>query len=326
MPNDLESLAEEPAAELLTAREGGERLDRWLTARLPGRSRAEVQRWIAAGDVTLDGRSLKASYRLAPGDVISVRVPATTAYNAEPEPISIDIIYEDSDLILVDKPAGLVVHPAAGHWRGTLVNAVLHHCPDLEGVGGTGRPGIVHRLDKDTSGLILVAKNDAAHRALQAQFKERAVHKEYLALVYGYPSPAQGLIDASIARDPRNRKRMAVMPAGQGRPAQTRYEAVAYYRAGPVPRNGVARFALLRCQPLTGRTHQIRVHMAYSGYPIVGDPVYAARRRAPAACVRQFLHAHRLRFRLPSSGEEVEFTSPLPSDLETCLASLFADA
>ncbi len=213
-----------------------------------------MQRWIEAGQVLRAGRPLKASYRVSQGDVVTIFVPAPEEYNVEPEDIPLDILYEDADLLVINKAAGMVVHPAAGNWHGTLVNAVLFHAPDLEGVGGVHRPGIVHRLDKDTSGVILVAKNDASHRDLQAQFQARTVHKEYLALAVGVLQPAAGEIDAALGRDPRDRQRMAVRPAGQGRPSRTQYETLGIYRARP----SGERLSLLACHPLTGRTHQIR--------------------------------------------------------------------
>ncbi len=249
------------------------------------------------------------------GDAIDVIVPPPQDYDVEPEDIPLDVLYEDGDLLVINKPAGMVVHPAAGNWHGTLVNAVLFHSPDLEGVGGMRRPGIVHRLDKDTSGVIVVAKNDAAHRNLQAQFKSREVEKEYLALVYGGMSPERGEINAAIGRDPRDRKRMGVVAAGQGRPATTRYETLAAYR---MPSTG-ERLSLLACRPLTGRTHQIRVHLAHVNHPIVCDEVYGRRRKLPFTCTRQFLHAHRLRFRLPGSGAIVQISAPLPPDLQAIL-------
>jgi 23S rRNA pseudouridine1911/1915/1917 synthase len=306
---DDEPLDEETVLTLVVS-EPGERLDRWLAAQLPVRSRAEIQRWIGEGRVTLGGKPQKASYRVGVGDTVEVRVPVPEDYGVEPEPIPLEIVYENGDLLVIDKPAGMVVHPAAGHWHGTLVNAVLYHCPDLEGVGGVHRPGIVHRLDKDTSGLIVVAKNDRAHRDLQAQFKGREVQKLYLALVYGLVSPPSGEIAAAIGRDVRQRKRMAIEPGG--RAAITRYETLGYYR----------KHTLLACHPLTGRTHQIRVHLAHIRHPIVGDSVYGGKRKPPAPCPRQFLHAHRIRFRLPGTGEEVEFTSPLPADLQEVLDAL----
>jgi 23S rRNA pseudouridine1911/1915/1917 synthase len=306
---DADLLDEETILELIVA-ESGERLDRWLASQLPDRSRSEIQRWISEGRISVQGKLEKASHKLAAGDAIVVRVPAAKPYEVEAEPIPLEIIYEDDDLLVIDKPAGMVVHPSPGHWHGTLVHAVLYHCPDLEGVGGAHRPGIVHRLDKDTSGLILVAKNDRAHRDLQAQFKGREVQKVYLALVYGRISPPNGEIVAAVGRDIRDRKRMAIMEGG--RAAVTRYEALGYYR----------KHTLLACRPLTGRTHQIRVHLAHIGHPIVGDGVYGGKRRPPAPCPRQFLHAHRIRFRLPATGEEVEFTSPLPADLQAVIEAL----
>lgn len=299
----------EPILELVVGT-SGERLDRWLASQLPDHSRAEVQRWIGEGRITIGGKPRKASYRVVAGDSVVVHVPAPADYDVEPEPIPLAIIYEDGDLLVIDKPAGMVVHPAAGHWHGTLVNAVLHHCPDLEGVGGVHRPGIVHRLDKDTSGLILVAKNDRAHRDLQSQFKGREVEKSYLALVQGIVLPSSGEIAAPVGRDVRQRKRMAIVAGG--RPAVTCYEVLGYY----------GKHTLLACRPLTGRTHQIRVHLAHVGHPIVGDTVYGGRRRPPVPCPRQFLHAHRIRFRLPGTGETVEFTSCLPADLQSVLHAL----
>jgi 23S rRNA pseudouridine1911/1915/1917 synthase len=303
-------LLDEETVLALVAGEAGERLDRWLAAQLPAHSRAEIQRWIDDGLVTVGDKQEKASHKLATGDTVVVRVPAAKPYEIEAEPIPLEIVYEDADLLVIDKPAGMVVHPSAGHWHGTLVNAVLYHCPDLEGVGGVHRPGIVHRLDKDTSGLIVVAKNDRAVRDLQAQFRGREVGKCYLALAYGLVSPASGEIAAAIARDPRERKRMTIDPGG--RAAVTRYEVLGFYR----------KHTLLACHPLTGRTHQIRVHLAHIGHPIVGDTVYGGRRKPPAPCPRQFLHAQRIRFRLPGTGEEVEFTSPLPADLQAVLEAL----
>jgi 23S rRNA pseudouridine1911/1915/1917 synthase len=315
-PSD--ELPEEAAVLTLMASESGERLDRWLAARLPDRSRSEIQRWIEAGTVTLRARPLKASYHVTLGDEISVVVPAPTDYAVDPEPIPLDVLYEDADLLVINKPAGMVVHPAAGNWHGTLVNAVLYHCPDLEGIGGVHRPGIVHRLDKDTSGVILVAKNDAAHRALQAQFKARTVHKTYLALVYGWPAPERGEINAPIGRDPRHRQRMAVVSVAGGRPATTLYEAIGHYRG----RLRQETYALVACQPLTGRTHQIRVHLAHIKHPIVGDEVYGGHRKPALSCPRQFLHAERIRFLLPGAGAEMECTAPLPRDLQSVLEGL----
>ncbi len=290
----------------------GQRLDKWLAERLPDHSRTEIQRWIREGLVRVNGRASKPGYKLEPGDVVEVDVPAPVPYEeVKPEPIPLNILYEDDDLLVIDKPAGMVVHPAPGHTSGTLVNAILYHCPDLRGVGGVERPGIVHRLDKDTSGLILVAKHDRAHRELQRQFKEREIEKAYLALVEGHLQPKEGRIEAPIGRDKRHRKRMAVIR--DGREAVTEYRVIAYYDD----------YTLVEVYPLTGRTHQIRVHFAFIGHPLVGDTVYGRRKqRLKPWLKRQFLHAHRLRFRLPRTGEWVEFTSPLPEDLQAVLDKL----
>jgi 23S rRNA pseudouridine1911/1915/1917 synthase len=289
---------------------GGERVDKWIAERAPELSRAQVQRLIEAGRVTVDGVVPKPSYRLSTGETVVVRVPPPEPVELAPEPIPLDVVYEDRDLIVVNKPAGLVVHPAAGHSHGTLVHAILAHCPDLAGVGGVLRPGIVHRLDRDTSGLIVIAKNDAAQLALQRQFKSRTVEKVYLALVEGLPSPAQGRIDASIGRDSRHRQQMAVVAQG-GRAAQTDYRVV----------EALGDYALLEIRPHTGRTHQIRVHLAALGYPVAGDRVYG-RRHQPDSFDRQLLHAWRLTFALPSSGERRTFTTPLPPDLRAVLHRL----
>ncbi|MGB9594220.1 MAG: RluA family pseudouridine synthase, partial [Anaerolineae bacterium] len=264
---------------VLQAERGGVRVDKYVAEAVPDLSRAAVQRLIDEGRILVNGAVVKASYRLEPGDAISVEIPPPVDVSIAPEPIPLDVVYEDADILVVNKPAGMVVHPAFGHASGTLVNAVLAHCPDLAGVGGELRPGIVHRLDKDTSGLIVVAKGDAALRDLQAQFKGREVQKAYLALVEGHVSPPTGLIDAPIGRDPRARKKMAVVPRG-GREAQTEYRALEFYDA----------HTLVEAHPLTGRTHQIRIHMAFIGHPIVGDPVYGFRKQRTKA-PRLFLHA-----------------------------------
>jgi 23S rRNA pseudouridine1911/1915/1917 synthase len=298
---------------LITVDAPAPRLDRFLAAALGDRSRAELQRWIEEGHITVNGAACKASRRLLPGDAIVVAPPAPRPAELVPEPIPLVVLYEDADLLVVDKPAGLVVHPAAGHTDGTLVNAILHHCPDIEGVGGVQRPGIVHRLDKDTSGIILVAKNDACHRYLQAQFKARTVQKTYLALVHGRPAPPAGRIVAPIGRDPRRRYRMAVVAPDAGREAVTDYETV----------EALPDVTLMAAHPRTGRTHQIRVHFAAAGHPLVGDPLYGPSRDR-FRLGRQFLHAHRLVFRRPSDGAEIELTSPLPADLQRLLDRLRA--
>lgn len=286
------------------------RVDKYVAETVSDLSRAAAQRLIDEGRIRVNGATVKASYRLEPGDTVTVEIPPPVEVSIAPEAIPLDVVYEDADILVVNKPAGMVVHPAFGHAGGTLVNAVLAHCPDLAGVGGELRPGIVHRLDKDTSGLIVVAKGDAALRDLQAQFKGREVQKAYLALVEGHVSPPTGLIDAPIGRDPRARKKMAVAPRG-GREAQTEYRALEYYDA----------HTLIEAHPLTGRTHQIRIHMAFIGHPIVGDSVYGFRKQR-AKAPRLFLHAARLAFRLPSTGEWREFQAPLPDDLAGVLARL----
>ena len=293
----------------------GERLDRALAAAMPDLSRAQWQRLIKEGQVTLAGQPAKASLRLEGGERVVAMIPEVEETELLPEAIPLDVRYEDSDILLINKPAGMVVHPAAGHEQGTLVNAVLAYCPDLEGVGGEKRPGIVHRLDKDTSGLILVAKNDRALRHLQAQFKARTVGKVYVALVEGQIQPPSALIDAPIGRDPRQRKKMSVILSRTGsvhaRPAQTRYRAVTVYDD----------YSLLECELHTGRTHQIRVHLAYIGYPIVGDTIYG-RRRQRIPLRRHFLHAAELTFRRPSDNEQLTFSTELPPELQVVLDHL----
>ncbi len=288
---------------------GGGRLDKLVAAALTDLSRTQIQRLIEDGFVAVDGRVVtKPAYRLESPAAVQVRVPPPAPSSHQRETIPLDIVFENDDLLVINKPAGLVVHPAAGHFAGTLVNAVLAHAPNLEGVGDEQRPGIVHRLDKETSGLIVVAKTAAAHRDLQRQFKERAVDKMYLALLDGRPPTPTGRIEAAIGRDPRHRKRMAVVPASQGRPAVTEYRTRVEYAA----------HTLVEAHPLTGRTHQLRLHFAYLRCPVVGDTLYG--RRTPSLPVRrQFLHAARLSFNLPGAGRRMTFTAPLPADLEGAL-------
>lgn len=317
--------------ELLVAK-SGQRLDKYITQEMPDLSRSLVQRLIGEGLVTVNGQTVKASYKVKAGDTIVLRLPPPESLEVCPEAIPLDIVYEDADLLVVNKPAGMVVHPAYGHRTGTLVNAVLAHCPEIAGVGDTLRSGIVHRLDKETSGLIIVAKNDAARQYLQQQFKRREVKKVYLALVEGHLEPGRGLIEAPIGRDPRRRKRMAVVRAGEGgREAQTEYRVVEYFA---LPVDGVRcsrRYTLVEAQPVTGRTHQVRVHFAFIGHPLLGDPVYGFRKQRLAGKVRcyglppldrQFLHAQSLGFRLPHSNQYVEFRAELPTDLRELLERL----
>jgi 23S rRNA pseudouridine1911/1915/1917 synthase len=287
----------------------GERLDAFLARRLGQRlSRSHAHKLIADGLVTLNGAPAKASHCLARGDhVVAIVLPSETP-TLVAEAIPLRIVYQDDDVIVVDKPPGLTVHPAAGHPRGTLVNALLALCPELAEIKGTLRPGIVHRLDKDTSGVLAVAKNEAAQASLARQLKDRQVHKVYLALVQGRLEPPEGVIDAPIGRHPRRRQRMAVVEGG--REAFTRYRLREYLRGA---------YSLAEVEPLTGRTHQIRVHFASIGHPVVGDRLYG---KASALVGRQFLHAWRLGFRLPKGGHYREFESPLPADLEVALEAL----
>jgi len=284
----------------------GIRLDTCV-AQQGGISRAWSQKLIEEGMVTVNGRSAKASQKLSAGDRVTAKIPQPSPITLDAEDIPVKVIYEDSDLIVVDKPAGLLVHPAAGQYTGTLVNALLAHCPDLGGVAGSLRPGIVHRLDRDTSGLMVVAKNDAAQMSLSRQIKERTVAKAYLALVAGSLSPEHGAVEAPVGRHPKDRKRMAVVEGG--REARTEYRVIEYF----------ADCTYLEALPETGRTHQIRVHFSAIGHPVIGDRVYG---RKSTLVGRQFLHSHRLGFELPSTANPVEFTSELPEDLEQALSRL----
>jgi 23S rRNA pseudouridine1911/1915/1917 synthase len=300
----------------MTADESSARLDRFVVEALPELTRGQVQRLIDDGAVTVNGKPNKAAYKIKSGDAIVVRIPPPLPVEARAEAIPLDIVYEDADLIVINKPAGMVVHPAAGHTSGTLVNAVLAHSPELHGIGQENRSGIVHRLDKDTSGLIIVAKNQAAHDDLQRQFKSRSVRKVYIALVEGHLTPPQGLIDVPIGRDKQQRKRMA--PAADGRPSRTAFKAIEFFD------RGARHYTLVQVKPQTGRTHQIRVHLAWLKFPVVGDTVYGRRRKTTLPLHRHFLHAQSLTFRLPSDGREVTFTAPLPADLTAVLESLQA--
>lgn len=292
-----------------TVAHGGERLDRVIVAQVTGLSRAAVQRLIKAEAVTVDGRPSKPSYRVEAGETIVVHVPAESSQEVVAENIPLDIIFEDEHLLVVNKRAGMVVHPAHGHTSGTLVNAVLAHCPQVAGVGGPDRAGVVHRLDKDTSGLIVVAKSEETRTALQRQFKRRRVEKTYLVLVEGHVQPREGVIEAPIGRDKQQRKRMAIVRSGR--------EARTFYRA----REFFKEYTLLEVRPETGRTHQVRVHLAWLGYPVVGDRIYGYRRQ-PLLSHRHFLHAARLRLTHPVTGEPLEFEARLPDDLAGVLQRL----
>jgi 23S rRNA pseudouridine1911/1915/1917 synthase len=292
----------------LVVSEDGQRVDKYVAERSAELSRSRVQQLIDEGLLTVNGEAAKASRRLERGDEVVVHVPADSEPQLLAQPLPLVVVYEDADLLVVDKPAGLVVHPAPGHSRGTLVNALLARYPDLP-VDQGRRPGMVHRLDKDTSGLIIVAKNEDARRYLQRQFKEAKVRKVYLALVEGRMEPEQGIIDAPLGRDPKSRKRMAVRPGG--RAAVTEYRVLDQFEEQ----------TLLEVRPRTGRTHQVRVHLAFVGHPVVGDRTYGYRKQR-LGTERQFLHAHRLGFRLPSTGKPIELVSELPQDLSVVLDSL----
>jgi len=298
----------------------GDRLDAWLAARLDV-SRSRAAQWIEGGRVTLNGELPKKKDRPAPGDRVTVTLPPPEPSDALPEDIPLDVVYQDRDLAVIDKPAGLVVHPAAGHRSGTLVNALLHAIGDLSGIGGVLRPGIVHRLDRDTSGLLLVAKNDDAHRALSDALRRREIRRAYLTACWGHLAQERATVDAPIGRHATERKRMGVVP--DGRPARTHFTRLERWRAAD----------LLRAELETGRTHQIRVHLLHLGHPVVGDRTYAPGRekgiggpdRAWAHALakrvpRQFLHAAELRFAHPTTGEAMRFESPLPAELAAAAA------
>jgi 23S rRNA pseudouridine1911/1915/1917 synthase len=293
--------------------DGQDRLDKFLADRVPDLSRSAAQRLIDGGKVTVNGEWLKASYKVRPGDLVTAQLPVEEEAELVAEAIPLDIVYEDEHLVVVNKPPGMVVHPAPGHAGGTLVNALLARYPALTGREGE-RPGIVHRLDRDTSGLIVIALQEKVRRALQRQFKERLVHKAYLALLDGHLQPAWGRIEAPIGRDPRHRQRMAVLPGG--REALTEYHVLEQFAHQVGPAAGA--YSLVEAQPHTGRTHQIRVHFASIGYPVVGDTVYG-RRKARLPAPRQLLHARRLAFKHPATGQRLELEAPLPQDLVAVL-------
>jgi 23S rRNA pseudouridine1911/1915/1917 synthase len=284
----------------ITAQEGGDRIDALLARHEDIRSRNAAVRLIENGLVTKAGVVLRKNYRVQPGDVFSVTLPEPEQTQAVAQDIPLDVVYEDEDVIVVNKPRGLVVHPAPGHPDGTLVNALLAHCGDsLSGIGGQIRPGIVHRIDKDTSGLLIVAKNDGAHEALSAQLKDRSLSRVYDAIVHGSFRADEGTVDAPIGRDPKNRQRMAVTEKNS-RPAVTHWQVLARY----------GKYTYIRCRLETGRTHQIRVHMAYIGHPLLGDTVYGGRRDKGLST--QCLHARGLKFIHPTTGQPVELWTELP--------------
>jgi 23S rRNA pseudouridine1911/1915/1917 synthase len=289
-----------------------ERLDKFLVELLQEFSRSRIQGLIADGFVDVNGHAAKkAGQTLESGFNVTVRIPSLAPTDLIAENIPLDVVFENDDLIVVNKPAGMVVHPAAGHASGTLVNAILGYEPNIEGIGGEERPGVVHRLDKETSGLILLAKNERAHRWLQDQFRLRKVEKTYLALVDGKPPTPSGRVEAYIGRDPSHRKQMAIVSESRGREAISEFKTVESF----------ANHTLLEFHPLTGRTHQIRLHCAFLGCPIVGDEVYG-RKKPTVEIGRHFLHAYRLKIVLPGEKESRFFEAPLPVELEQVLVSL----
>ena len=297
----------------------GFRLDKALAELLPDLSRERLKALIVEGQVTAAGRSLNPSMKVAAGQAFAITLPPPVEAEAVAQDIPLVIVYEDEDLIVVDKPASLVVHPAAGNLDGTLVNALLHHCRgELSGIGGVARPGIVHRIDKDTSGLLVVAKSDRAHEGLAQQFKAHSIDRLYAAIVYGVPQPAAGTVDTWIARSNADRKKMAVHREGKGKRAVTHYRTVERLRGA----------ALMECQLETGRTHQVRVHMAHLGHPLIGDAVYGRERKGFKSILetlcfkRQALHAKRLGFIHPVTGQKLSFDSALPTDMQELLSEL----
>lgn len=326
-------LSETPQEFEVKPRTDGRRIDAYLASRFTSHSRRVIQRAIETEAVLVNGRPVKASYRVRAGDVVSVRLPEIPDLTPVPEDIPIEVVYEDETLTVVNKPPGIVTHPARGNWRGTLVNAIQFHYDTLSTLAGANRPGIVHRLDRDTTGLLVVLKDDEAHRKLALQFERRQVHKEYLALVHGVPQRDSDYIERPIGFHPTVREKMAIRAAEDGgKPAVTFYEVLEHFRD----------FALVRCKPQTGRTHQIRIHLTHIGHPILADKLYSGRDRITLADVvgsqqlrhlsteqgesvlidRQALHAHRLRFRHPSTDREIDLTAPMPADMERTLAAI----
>ncbi|WP_186429990.1 RluA family pseudouridine synthase [Clostridium sp. BSD9I1] len=291
---------------LITEENKSKRLDTFLTENFDGKSRSFIQGLIEKEEVLVNSNIKKSNYKLRIGDEVQVNIPDPTHVNIEPEDIPIDIIYEDSDVIVVNKPQGMVVHPAPGNYEGTLVNALLNHCSDLSGINGVARPGIVHRIDKDTSGILVVAKNDNAHNKLSEQFKEHSITRVYLALVEGVIKEDEGTIDAPLARHPKERIKIAIVPSG--RRAVTHYKVIKRFKE----------HTLVQCKLETGRTHQIRVHMCHIGHPLVGDPVYGYKRQK-FNLEGQMLYAQKLGFIHPKTNEYIEFQCDIPSYFKNVL-------
>lgn len=296
-----------------------ERLDSYLAERLTDMSRSRIQSLIKSGDVTVNGGKTKAGYILASGDTIDVNIPEPEVIDICAEAIPLDVVYEDDDVIVINKPKDMVVHPANGHYSGTLVNALMHHCKDsLSGINGEMRPGIVHRIDKDTTGLIIACKNDKAHNCIAAQLAEHSITRRYIALVYNNFNVDEGTVDANIDRSKANRKMMAVCPPYEGRTAVTHYKVLERF---PAHAQYKIPMTLVECKLDTGRTHQIRVHMSHIGHPLAGDDTYGIKKDAFAG-KGQYLHAAVLGFTHPSTGERMEFSAPLPDYFEETLKKL----
>ncbi|MDD5678169.1 MAG: RluA family pseudouridine synthase [Kiritimatiellae bacterium] len=303
---------------IVPANDAGTRLDIWLTRQAIACpaiawSRARFQALIHSGHVTVNGRMIKEHHKICPGDIVKLEIPSPVSTALIPEAIPLDILYEDTDLLVINKPAGLVVHPAAGHSAGTLVNALLHHCGSMAAIGGEQRPGIVHRLDRYTSGIMVVAKSDRALAGLMNQFKQRTIRKNYVALVWGHPLPERGTIETLIGRHRADRKKMSARPK-TGRMAITHYEISECFKD----------ISLVRIRLETGRTHQIRVHMAHRGFSVVGDAQYGSRpaRSLPVSVGRQMLHAETLAFMHPVTGKPLTFTAPWPADFKALVTAL----
>ena len=292
------------------AEKSGERIDVFLARKYPEMSRSHLQKLITAEEVLINGKSRKANYKLSEGELVSLCLPEPEVINISPENIPLDILYEDSDIIVINKPRGMVVHPAAGVTTGTLVNALLAHCDDLSGINGVIRPGIVHRLDKDTSGVMVAAKNDVAHINLSEQIKNKTAKRVYWAIVFGNIKESSGTINGDIGRNPNDRQKMAIVTAN-GKPATTKFKVLERF----------GQYTLIECRLLTGRTHQIRVHMTSIGHPLVGDPKYG-RGKSPFKIQGQALHSLNLTLVHPKTGEEMIFEAPLPEDMKKILSAM----
>lgn len=315
MTNSTPILSDDPAQTtfevVVDELEADERLDRWLADQLPHLSRSRLQKLIEQGQVHINGQCCTRKKQLVQdGDRIHLHIPEAEPLQLQAEPIPLDVLYEDDQLVIINKPAGMVVHPAPGHASGTLVNAMLAHCTTLSGIGGVQRPGIVHRLDKDTSGAIAIAKTDRACLHLQDQFKTKTARRDYLAIVYGAPSLAAGTVDQPLGRHPVDRQKMAIVPEEKGgRRAVTHWQV----------QERVSNYTLMQFQLETGRTHQIRVHAAYIGHPVVGDPLYSSNRSMGVNLTGQALHAHKLRLQHPVTGEWIEAIAPIPAEFTKLL-------